>query len=88
MKNPPPPGEEIASPIPILQAGFGQPKFNMPQVKQQGYGPLGDFIKQLIFQVGFPMFGMRNPLHPDFSKVHGSLVNNEAYKVQPPNTFY
>jgi hypothetical protein len=88
MKNPPPPGEDIASPIPILQAGFGQPKFNMPQVKQQVYGPLGDFIKQLIFQVGFPMFGMRNPLHPDFSKVHGSLVNNEAYKVQPPNTFY
>jgi hypothetical protein len=88
MKNPPPPGEDIASPIPILQSGFQQEKFNMPQVKQQGYGPVGDFIKQLIFQVGFPMFGMRNPLHPDFSKVHGSLVNNEAYKVQPPNTFY
>lgn len=87
MKNPPPPGEYISSPIPMWQAGFKQHDLNMPSVKQPGYGPLGDFIKQLIFQVGMPMFGMRNPMHPDFSKVYGSLENNEAYKVRAPQTF-
>lgn len=87
MKNPPPPGEYISSPIPMWQAGFKQHDLNMPSVKQPGYGPLGAFIKQLIFQVGMPMFGMRNPMHPDFSKVYGSLENNEAYKVRVPQTF-
>ena len=87
MKNPPPPGEYISSPIPIWQAGFKQQDFNMPQVKNQGYGPLGDFIKQLIFQVGMPMLGMRNPLQPDFSRLYGSLTNNEAYKLKVPQTF-
>lgn len=87
MKNPPPPGEAISSPVPIWQAGFKQHDLNMPRTKQQGYGPLGDFIKQLIFQVGLPMFGIRNPLSPDFSKVYGSLANNEAYKLKVPQTF-
>lgn len=87
MKNPPPPGEHIASPMPILQAGFKQHDFKMPQVKNQGYGPLGDFIKQVIFQYGLPMLGMRNPMQPDFSKVYGSLMNNEAYKLKAPQSF-
>jgi hypothetical protein len=87
MKNPPPPGEYISSPIPIWQAGFKQHDFNIPKVRQQGYGPIGDFIKQLIFQVGMPMFGMRNPFQPDFSKLYGSLQNNEAYKLKAPQTF-
>jgi hypothetical protein len=87
MKNPPPPGEYISSPIPIWQAGFKQHDFNIPKVRQQGYGPVGDFIKQLIFQVGMPMLGMRNPFQPDFSKLYGSLQNNEAYKLKVPQTF-
>lgn len=87
MKNPPPPGEYISSPIPIWQAGFKQQDFNIPKVKNQGYGPVGDFIKQLIFQVGMPMFGMRNPFQPDFSKLYGSLANNEAYKLKVPQSF-
>jgi hypothetical protein len=87
MPNPPPPGEYIASPIPLLQAGFKQHEFKMPSAQQQGYGPLGNFIKQLIFQVGLPNLGINNPLQPDFSKVYGSLQNNEAYKFNPPNTF-
>jgi hypothetical protein len=87
MKNPPPPGEYISSPIPIWQAGFKQQDFNIPKVRNQGYGPLGDFIKQLIFQVGMPMLGMRNPLQPDFSRLYGSLANNEAYKLKVPQTF-
>jgi len=87
MKNPPPPGEHIASPMPILQAGFKQQDFNMPKVRNQGYGPLGDFIKQVIFQYGLPMLGMRNPMQPDFSKVYGSLMNNEAYKFKAPQSF-
>jgi TolA-binding protein len=87
MKNPPPPGEHIASPMPILQAGFKQQDFNMPEVRNQGYGPIGDFIKQVIFQYGLPMLGMRNPMQPDYSKVYGSLANNEAYKFKAPNTF-
>jgi hypothetical protein len=87
MKNPPPPGEAISSPVPIWQSGFKQHDLNMPRTRQQGYGPLGDFIKQLIFQVGLPMFGIRNPLSPDFSKVYGSLADNEAYKLKVPQTF-
>jgi hypothetical protein len=87
MKNPPPPGEYISSPIPIWQAGFKQHDFNIPKVRQQGYGPVGDFIKQLIFQVGMPMLGMRNPFQPDFSKLYGSLQNNESYKLKVPQTF-
>ena len=87
MKNPPPPGEAISSPVPIWQSGFKQHDLNMPRTRQQGYGPLGDFIKQLIFQVGLPMFGIRNPLSPDFSKVYGSLTDNEAYKLKVPQTF-
>lgn len=87
MKNPPPPGEHIASPMPLLQAGFKQQDFKMPQVRNQGYGPLGDFIKQVIFQYGLPMLGMRNPMQPDFSKVYGSLMNNEAYKFKAPQSF-
>lgn len=87
MKNPPPPGEHIASPMPILQAGFKQQDFNMPKVRNQGYGPIGDFIKQVIFQYGLPMLGMRNPMQPDFSKVYGSLMNNEAYKLKAPQSF-
>ncbi len=87
MKNPPPAGEYIPSPIPILQAGFKQHEFAQPTSRQQGYGPLGNFIKQLIFQVGLPMVGIRNPLQPDFSRVYGSLRNNEAYKFVPPNSF-
>jgi hypothetical protein len=87
MKNPPPPGEYVSSPIPIWQAGFKQHDMNMPTTKQQGYGPIGDFVKQLIFQIGLPMFGMRNPMHPDFSKLYGSLENNEAYKLKVPQTF-
>lgn len=87
MKNPPPPGEYIASPIPILQSGFKQHEFNMPDSRQQGYGPLGDFIKQLIFQVGLPAFGMRNPLEPDFERLYGGLTNNEAYKFKTPMSF-
>jgi len=87
MKNPPPPGEYISSPIPIWQAGFKDQDFNMPQVKNQGYGPIGDFIKKLIFQVGMPVLGINNPLQPDFSKLYGSLANNEAYKIKVPQTF-
>jgi hypothetical protein len=87
MKNPPPPGEYISSPMPILQSGFKQHDFNMPRVKNQGYGPIGDFIKSLIFKVGLPYFGIRDPMMPDFAKVHGSLVNNEAYKLKVPHTF-
>lgn len=87
MKNPPPAGEYIPSPIPLLQAGFKQHEFAQPTSRQQGYGPLGNFIKQLIFQVGLPMVGIRNPLQPDFSRVYGSLRNNEAYKFVPPNSF-
>jgi hypothetical protein len=87
MKNPPPPGEYISSPIPIWQAGFKDQDFNMPQVKNQGYGPIGDFIKKLIFQVGMPVLGINNPLQPDFYKLYGSLANNEAYKIKVPQTF-
>jgi TolA-binding protein len=87
MKNPPPPGEYVSSPIPMWQAGFKQHDMNMPTTKQQGYGPVGDFVKQLIFQIGLPMFGMRNPMHPDFSRVYGGLENNEAYKLRAPQTF-
>jgi hypothetical protein len=87
MPNPPPPGQYIASPIPLLQAGFKQHEFKMPSSQQQGYGPLGNFIKQLIFQVGLPSIGINNPLQPDFSKVYGSLQNNEAYKFNAPSAF-
>jgi hypothetical protein len=87
MKNPPPAGEYIASPIPLLQAGFKQHEFKMPETYQQGYGPLGNFIKKLIFQVGLPSLGMNNPLQPDFSRVYGSLNNNEAYKFNTPSAF-
>lgn len=87
MKNPPPKGQYIASPIPLLQAGFKQNEFDTGITPQQGYGPIGNFIKQLIFNVGFPAIGMRNPLHPDFSKVYGSLANNEAYRFNAPNSF-
>lgn len=87
MKNPPPPGEYIASPIPLLQAGFKRHEFSMPDSRQQGYGPLGDFIKQLIFQVGLPAIGMRNPLEPDFERLYGGLTNNEAYKFKTPMSF-
>ena len=87
MKNPPPKGQYIASPIPILQAGFKQNEFDTGITPQQGYGPIGNFIKQLIFNVGFPAIGMRNPLHPDFSKVYGSLANNEAYRFNAQNSF-
>lgn len=87
MKNPPPKGQYIASPIPILQAGFKQNEFNTGIKPQQGYGPIGNFIKQLIFNVGFPAIGLRNPISPDFSKVYGSLANNEAYRFNAPNSF-
>lgn len=94
MKNPPPPGEYIPSPIPILQAGFKQHEFEKPFgfntspfLRQQGYGPLGDFIKQLIFQVGFPALGMRNPMEPDFARSYSNLRNNQAYKLNIPNSF-
>lgn len=87
MKNPPAAGEYIPSPIPILQAGFKQHEFAQPTSRQQGYGPIGNFLRQLIFNVGLPAIGVRNPLYPDFSKVYGSLVNNEAYKFVPPNSF-
>ena len=59
----------------------------MPETYQQGYGPLGNFIKKLIFQVGLPSLGMNNPLQPDFSRVYGSLNNNEAYKFNTPSAF-
>ena len=94
MKNPPPAGEYIPSPIPILQAGFKQHEFEKPfgfntspYMRQQGYGPLGDFIKQLIFQVGFPALGMRNPMEPDFARSFSSLRNNQAYKLNNSNLF-
>ena len=87
MKNPPPKGQYIASPIPILQAGFKQHEFNTGIKPQQGYGPLGNFIKQLIFNVGLPAVGLQNPLMPDFAKTYGSLMNNEAYKFNAPNSF-
>lgn len=87
MKNPPPPGEYIPSPIPILQAGFKQHEFDMPKANQQGYGPIGDFIRQLIFQVGLPMVGIRNPMEPDFARSYSNLRNNQAYKFNPPNSF-
>ncbi|MFN5249884.1 MAG: hypothetical protein ACK5DE_02455 [Bacteroidota bacterium] len=87
MKNPPPKGQYIASPIPILQAGFKKHEFNTGITPQQGYGPLGDFIKQLIFNIGLPSIGMQNPLMPDFAKTYGSLMNNEAYKFNAPNSF-
>lgn len=87
MKNPPPPGEYIPSPVPIWQAGFKHYDLNMPTVKQPGYGPVGDFIKQLIFQVGLPMLGMQNPFQPDFAKLYGGLQNNEAYRLKVPHTF-
>lgn len=94
MKNPPPAGEYIASPIPILQSGFKQHEFEKPPgfnssayMRQQGYGPIGDFIKQLIFQVGFPALGMRNPMEPDFSRAYSNLRNNQAYKLNVPISF-
>ncbi len=87
MKNPPPPGEYVSSPIPFWQSGFKQHSMNMPTTKQQGYGLIGDFVKQLIFQIGLPAFGMRNPMHPDFTKIYGGLENNEAYKLRAPQTF-
>lgn len=87
MKNPPPKGQYIASPIPILQAGFKQHEFNTGIKPQQGYGPLGNFIKQLIFNVGLPAVGLQNPLMPDFARTYGSLENNEAYKFNAPNSF-
>lgn len=87
MPNPPPPGQYIASPIPLLQAGFKQHEFKMPEAPQQGYGPIGNFIKHVIFNMGLPYLGMNNPLQPDFSKVYGSLQNNEAYKFNHPSAF-
>lgn len=89
MPKPPPVGEYIPSPVPLMQGGFRQNQFttdiNNP-AGNQGYGPLGNFIRNLIFQVGMPMFGLNNPMQPDFSKVYGGLVNNEAYKLRTPNT--
>jgi hypothetical protein len=87
MKNPPPPGEHIASPIPLLQAGFYQYGANKPERNHNSYGPIGDFIKQLIFQVGLPSIGLRNPLQPDFSKIYGNLRNNEAYNLPVNQSF-
>lgn len=87
MKNPPPKGQYIASPIPLLQSGFKQHEFNTGITPQQGYGPLGNFIKQLIFNVGLPAIGLQNPLMPDFAKTYGSLINNEAYNLNTPNSF-
>lgn len=88
MPNPPPPGQYIASPIPLLQSGFKQHEFKMPEAPQQGYGPIGNFIKHVIFNMGLPYLGMNNPLQPDFSKVYGSLQDNEAYKFKVPSAFY
>ena len=87
MKNPPHKGQYIASPIPILQSGFKQHEFNTGIKPQQGYGPLGNFIKQLIFNVGLPAIGLQNPLMPDFAKTYGSLMNSEAYKFNATNSF-
>lgn len=87
-------GEYAPSPIPILQAGFNQHEFEKPPgletspyMNQQGYGPIGDFIKQLIFKVGFPSLGMHNPMEPDFARSYTNLRNNQAYKLKIPNSF-
>lgn len=87
MKNPPPKGQYIASPIPILQAGFKKHQFNTGITPQQGYGPIGNFIKQLIFNVGLPSIGLQNPLTPDFARSYGNLADNEVYKYNAPNSF-
>lgn len=72
----------LYSPIPILQntAYFAPHKFKSNVYNpsnQQGYGPVGDFIKQLIFSL-VPGVAPQ----PDWSRVHGGLQNAGSHRIQ------
>lgn len=90
MKNPPPPGEHIASPIPFLQEAWRPNNFGYDISNpsgQQGYGRLGNFIRNIIFQVGMPALGLPGFAQPDFSRLYGGLSTTEPYKVNPDLIF-
>jgi hypothetical protein len=71
----------LYSPLPILQrTSYLKPQefkndiFNPSG--QQGYGPVGDFIKKLIFS-----FVPGLSPQPDWQRVHGNLSNNQAHRI-------
>jgi hypothetical protein len=88
LKRKPTPGVIPASPIPILQTGLKAHEFAYPVHNpslQQGYGDVGNFIRDVIFQYGLPMLGIPGFGTPDFKRTYSSLSNPQSYKIKNPN---
>ena len=84
MTNPPAAGSYIPSPIPLLQSGFKRHEYGQSMslpTEQTGYGPIGSFIRQLVFQAFLPGMGLKNPMMPDFENIYKNLNDPQPYKL-------